>query len=160
MKEHYKKFQSINSQLKEITEHKDVMPKDGIFSTMDLFKLFQEQVTYIIETIHRLEDKHEIEKLEFDVNRILPNSLKNFCVLMKCHQIDLFLQSCDLSINKIRLKESNQNKCNKCENTNETEERIQESNRSTPIAQENTDEKVILRGAKLKKYFQDFQLKG
>ena len=65
---------------------------------MDLFNLFQGQITCIIETVHRLEDKLGIEKLEFDVKRILPRSLKNSCVLNKCHQIDLFLQSCECMV--------------------------------------------------------------
>ena len=51
MIEYYKKFQSINSQLKKITEHKEIMPIEGTFQTMDLFKLFKEQITFIIKTV-------------------------------------------------------------------------------------------------------------
>ena len=70
MIEYDKKFQSINSQLKEIIEHEDVMRNEGTIPTMDLLKLFQKQMTCIIKTVHRLEDKYALPRDNYYASQI------------------------------------------------------------------------------------------
>ena len=76
----YMKLHSINSELKGITEHKAL-----IINPDERHKFiigdFKEQISYIIETVNRLEDICGLEQLEFDVNRIWP---KEFIKRIKC----------------------------------------------------------------------------
>ena len=67
-------------------------------------------ISFIIETVNKLEDHYELEKLEFDMKRIWPLEFlkENFSILEKCHQIESFFKDYDSSIIKIKLKKLDQ----------------------------------------------------
>ena len=103
----YKELHSINTELKEITEHNAVITnpnqKRQISIIADL-NLFQKQISYIIETVNKLEDNCGLKKFEFDMKKSCPlESLDSSCILEKCHQIQSFFEEYDLAIIKIKL---------------------------------------------------------
>ena len=96
VKEYYKTFHSINSELKEITEHKAAITDPNQYKRWILndFKLFHKQITYIIETVNKVEDKYGLKRLEFDVERVWPRkSTKSSWLLEISLQIGSFLQN-------------------------------------------------------------------
>ena len=109
----YEKLHTINCELREYTQdHKVIIanPNDHEYemTIIAAIKLYQKQISYIIETINKLEDNLELsKKLEFDVKRIFPlDSLKIFHILEKCHYIDSFFKDYEISILRIKLKET------------------------------------------------------
>ena len=54
----YKELHSINTELKEMAEHNAVItnPKQREKTCIDDLNLFKEQISYIIETVNKLED--------------------------------------------------------------------------------------------------------
>ena len=100
----YQELHSINTELKEMAEHNAVItnPKQRQRNLIDDLNLFKDQISYIIETVNKLEDNYGLRKLEFDVKKIWPvESKKSSCILEKCHQIQSFMEKYDLSIMKI-----------------------------------------------------------
>ena len=72
---------------------------------MNDFFFFQEHISYLIKTVNRIEESLGLRKLEFDVRRIWPvRSTNSSYLLEKCHHIESFLFTFDLSIIKITLK--------------------------------------------------------
>ena len=79
----YQELHSINTEPKEMAEHNAVItnPKHRQKTCIDDLKLFKEQISYIIETVNKLEDHYGLRKLEFDVKKILPvESSKPSCI--------------------------------------------------------------------------------
>ena len=91
VKEYYEKFHLINTKLKEVTEHEVVLPNEMKRWVMNDFKLIQQQISCIIETVNKLEHKYRLTKLTFDVKRVLPKIANGPPFLEKCYQIDQFL---------------------------------------------------------------------
>ena len=104
VKEYYKKFHLINAKLKEITKHEVVLPNERKRWVMNDFKLIQQQIICIMETVNNLEDKYKLTKLTFDVSSVFPKSEKGSCLLEKCYQIDQSLNNYELAWMKINLK--------------------------------------------------------
>ena len=67
----------------------------------------QEQISHIISTVNKLEDDDSRPtKLEFDIKRIWPlKSNKTSQILKACHQIELFLNEYNTSINATKTAE-------------------------------------------------------
>ena len=60
----YRELHSINTELKEMAEHNTVItnPKQREKNLIDDLKLFKEQISYIIETVNKLEDNHGLRR--------------------------------------------------------------------------------------------------
>ena len=146
----YKELHSMNNELKEITEHNTVFtnPNKKQRSKIADLNIFQQQISYIIETVNKLEDNYGLRKLEFDVKKIWPvESLESSCILEICHQIQSFMEKYDLSIMKIKSKIHLQSpgnvgaakgNCNNCINAKENEEKIP----SAPIIKEDENQVI------------------
>ena len=61
----YKKIDSINSDLVQITNHKVVLSNQKKTIVTDDFDSFYEQISNILVTINTLENVYGLEKLEF-----------------------------------------------------------------------------------------------
>ena len=107
---YYEKFHSINFELDGILEfNKAAIPNQRRNGIINDFFFFQEHISYLIETVNRIEESLGLRKLEFDVRRIWPvRSTNRSYLLEKCHHIESFLCTFDLSIIKITLKKSYQ----------------------------------------------------
>ena len=92
----YKELHSINSELVKITEHKEVFNSNQRKKLVsEEFNVFYEQISNILETINKLENDYDLEKLEFNVKKLWPPNSWPTCEIMleNCNHIDSFLKT-------------------------------------------------------------------
>ena len=92
----YKELHSINSELVKITEHKEVFSSNQRKKLVsEEFNVFYEQISNILETINKLENDYDLEKLEFNVKKLWPPNSWPTCEIMleNCNHIDSFLKT-------------------------------------------------------------------
>ena len=90
---YYEKFHSINFELDGILEfNKAAIQNQRRNGIINYFFFFQDHISYLIETVNRIEESLGLRKLEFDVRRIWPvRSTNSSYLLEKCHHIESFL---------------------------------------------------------------------
>ena len=91
--EYYKEFDAINCDLKKITDHKALIidQSEGNKWIPNDFKIFQEHILCIIETMNKLEENHGLRMFEFDVRKIWPvKSIKKSHLLKNAVKLTYF----------------------------------------------------------------------
>ena len=80
----------------KITEHKEVFNSNQRKKLVsEEFNVFYEQISNILETINKLENDYDLEKLEFNVKKLWPPNSWPTCEIMleNCNHIDSFLKT-------------------------------------------------------------------
>ena len=103
----YKELRTINSDLNQITQHNSFIKTSSEENKMitEHFDVFYEEISYILETIERIENVHGFEKVEFDVKKLWPPEScypNSGFMLEVCSHIDSFFNIFEEKIKKLQ----------------------------------------------------------